>query len=468
MKLLTQNGKLNKKVNFNNKKVIAAAGLSIALSINPFITAYAVPGPIDKVEAEPITGHVEPGYGITLPTLTTIKFDTNEIYTGTHLSEDNLSHIKTITVPYIRGIDYSFFNKMINVEEVNFKFYTDEIDLSVIDASLWLKPVDVSLSVANQDTEVTSFNAESLGFLRTIPNIGKLTVGNNDKMGDIHSFIINQEFIEGFTNTDTLELYINNESNYNYKDLSNYKNIILHGKPYDVIMYMNAKQLGELIKNGTNVEYEYATELSNINMSLEQVVNSFNLSENATDKEKLDAILKYTLLNFSYSPVVSSALASGTLDEVDISCFYENGFLDGAFREPQAVICGNFAAVVASLCNYLDVDAYMVLSGDHAFNEVVIDNKPYVVDATWLDDTYAAGKTAAEVFTSNEQDIYNLPYYLSDPKELYELPWYDSHCPWVTANDFYVDTYDFTEMNNYFTNVSEILSSSESEKVRRK
>ena len=439
----------------NPKKVLAAAGLSLVLSMNPGLSAIAAPAPIDRETTEEQTnGHVEPGYGIELQGVLRIKFDTNEIYLDNHLSEENLSHVKEIDISYTDGIDYSYITRMNHLKSLTISYHDSTADLSCLNGILSDESMNITLRPYDYSDGITNFTEQTAGFLKTIPSINNLTVGYQSMRGDAVSFVINQKCLEELDNVDTLDLYINPESNYNYKDLSNYKNVRLHGKPFDVIMFINMDQINELKNSGTNVEYDQIDTLNNIDWCLKNnVIEQLNVPENATDKEKLDAIIEFVLLNFNYDPKVIEAFETGKSDELDIEEYYGNGFLTAAFVNPQAIICGNYTALVASLCNYYDIDAYTVVSMDHAFNEVVLDEKPYVLDTTWMDSSYVADKTAADVFKNDEQDLYNIPYYLSDPNELYDLVWYDSHCPWVTQNDYYVDTYDFSEMYEYFNSI---------------
>jgi len=447
---------LNEKKN-NKEKYITVAGLALALSLNalnPSINAYAAPAPTGENIEEEILGHIEPGYGITLENVYFIKFDTNEYYNDNHLSESNLEHIKEINFKYVDGTDYSYLSKAVNLERITMSFdFTENIDLSNISGVSLNKPVDIKLIPYYSSDFITSFDENNFGFLKDIPNIKSLTLGNTFYDNYYDSFIINQEFLEGLENVDTLDLYLSDSSNYNYKDLSNYKHIILHGKPYDVIMYLNVSNLMDLINKGITVEYDHARELVRIDESLKNVIDSLNISESATDKEKLDTLLEFILTNFNYSNEVAEALDTNDMSDVNIEDFYKNGFLEGAFKNPQGIICGNYMAILSSLSNYIDLNTYNVLSGDHAFNEVLIDGIPYVVDATWIDEEYGAGKTAAELFMDGEQDLYYLPYYLSNPEELYDLVWYDSHAPWITSNDFYIDNYDFSQMYDYFNSI---------------
>ena len=156
-------------------------------------------------------------------------------------------------------------------------------------------------------------------------------------------------------------------------------------------------------------------------------MDSFNLSENATDQEKLNAVLTYVLCNFEYDPDVASAydeygLGSSELHAAMSKVICENGDLEAGL-EGDTQICYQYAAMTSALLNRLDVDSDIISSRTHAWNIVKIGDYYYYVDSTWLDSDYSA-----ECFKNNDTKTFGeFSWYLVDPTEIKELDPGHSH-----------------------------------------
>jgi hypothetical protein len=193
----------------------------------------------------------------------------------------------------------------------------------------------------------------------------------------------------------------------------------LNGKPYDIAIYFSSDIIDELKSNGVTIIADNLQKIEDIDRQIDDIVTSLNVDENATEQEKLNAVLTYVLTEFSYDPEIADLLARG--EEHDSSAFYEEGALDAAMTN-ETQICGNYAAMTTALLRRLGVEVYSLTSTEHdsvnhAWNAVKIGDYYYFVDACWLDNDYTP-----EYFANNyTRVIGNLTWYLVDPTDANEI-----------------------------------------------
>ena len=166
------------------------------------------------------------------------------------------------------------------------------------------------------------------------------------------------------------------------------KELVINGAPYDVAMNLSNADIDFLEKNGVSISFGQVDgttmeKVREINDKLDIIVESLGLDENATDEEKVRAVLIYVLSNLEYDDYASECQEKGI--NFDHEPFYQGGELYGAL-ERDTHICGNYAALTSALLSRVGVNDYYVTSDSHAWNLVEVDGEWYYFDSTWLDD----------------------------------------------------------------------------------
>ena len=72
--------------------------------------------------------------------------------------------------------------------------------------------------------------------------------------------------------------------------------------PYDIPVYFSIDDINGLKEAGVQVMAKDPDTLVYVCNKIGEIVESLNIPEDATDKEKLDAIMIYILSNYSYDP----------------------------------------------------------------------------------------------------------------------------------------------------------------------
>ena len=127
---------------------------------------------------------------------------------------------------------------------------------------------------------------------------------------------------------------------------------------------------------------------------LDRMAEELNVSKDASDTAKINAILSYILINYSYDEEVSYCIANN-IEHAELSAsFYEGGTLSAVFNKAKKedgttpVICGNYSALGAALSKRKGLLPYYTLAKGHAYNFWNIDGVDVYYDATWLDGSY--------------------------------------------------------------------------------
>lgn len=108
----------------------------------------------------------------------------------------------------------------------------------------------------------------------------------------------------------------------------------------------------------------------------------------ATDEEKSKAIFEWVAKNIAYD---TKAYNAG-----DIKLYSSTETL-----KSRKAMCNGYSHLVAALHRVVGIKASVVVSEEHAWNEVYIKNKTYLVDATW-----GAGWVDGDLFTPSFQPEY--------------------------------------------------------------
>lgn len=224
-------------------------------------------------------------------------------------------------------------------------------------------------------------NEDNIVFLQNNPSIKYL---------ELDGILLVPGVEEKLNELETLRLGSNLNVDIDFTKLTNLKHLdLIEIEPYTLAMHFNKEEYNTLLNAGVeiNMDEEYRTMFLSANEKLDKIVKSLGVTKESTDREKLDAILLYTLDNLTYDQTIAS-LSKTELESTDLAReFYQNGLLYGALEKDTA-ICGNYTALVEALSDRLGnpTDSFYMTSNTHAWNLMNIDGELYYVDSTWLDD----------------------------------------------------------------------------------
>lgn len=280
-----------------------------------------------------------------------------------------------------------------------YSFDDEEYDMSWLNYCSGLEKLDISSELLNYMGDVVfldnlkSFstsssplydwedcvNFEKCGFLNNSNNLDEVRITGYYYPEQVYNLKAKR-----------LVLDVGNVHTIDYTKLnSDYlKELVINGAPYDVAMNLSNADIDFLEKNGVSISFGQVDgttmeKVREINDKLDIIVESLGLDENATDEEKVRAVLIYVLSNLEYDDYASECQEKGT--NFDHEPFYQGGELYGAL-ERDTHICGNYAALTSALLSRVGVNDYYVTSDSHAWNLVEVDGEWYYFDSTWLDD----------------------------------------------------------------------------------
>lgn len=161
----------------------------------------------------------------------------------------------------------------------------------------------------------------------------------------------------------------------NYKDLCFLDKLdvdVTDYSPYDTAIYFTKEDQDYLIKNG--VEVNVGSKVQEIDKKLEEINKSIDIKETDSDREKYEKIVIYIIKKLHYPK-----------NPENLSGYYEGGNLYSALEGDGEAICGNYSSLVQALCVRNNIETYTVISNDHVWNIVNIDNVYYYSDITNMD-----------------------------------------------------------------------------------
>ena len=137
----------------------------------------------------------------------------------------------------------------------------------------------------------------------------------------------------------------------------------------------------KLVKHWEDHGIDYTKYEKDTPEKVAKIVESLNIPENATDKEKIEKVTEYVLLNMKYGYNDSANYIGTSFDE----CIkFKSG------------VCHHYATIEYTLLKCVGVDAYLIngYAVDyfgtppmaHAWVEVCVDGEWYGIDPTWIDD----------------------------------------------------------------------------------
>lgn len=183
---------------------------------------------------------------------------------------------------------------------------------------------------------------------------------------------------------------------------------------YQAAMYLHSGDLMDLDERQVEIvvdEDHTVQDLRRIVANLDSVVQrKLDLNNNDTDLDKINKVLKFIVENFYYDVDFSSK----TYDK-----YYKNGYLYGIFYNQSGIICGNYAAMVNALLYRLGIDAYMIVSGTHAWNLVELNDDYFYLDACWIDENVYNDSFLTQLEIDDEPEAIkdNYVWYFVSPDE---------------------------------------------------
>ncbi len=319
--------------------------------------------------------------GDSINTIADIRFDDNRFRSGKYSKED-FFHAKEVKIKLFDNHDYTFLNDMPNLEKLEIMDYRS-LPLDELDGSIFTKDITVKIISCNN---ISSFSEERYAFLKDIPSINTLILQNSRhyNTGPLCALNIESGFLESLHNVSNLTLYVNDELFYNYKDLTFLDSLSLEGKPYNVAMFFNNKDLNNLKDAGVVVTTRDMDTLVKANNDIDKIIEGLNILPTDGEKEKINKVLLYILENYSYDPNVAKWASEDKKYLIDHSKFYGDGVLQGSLKG-ETQICGNYAAMFAALAHCLDLKADYVYNNTHAWDLVKVGDKYYYIDPTILE-----------------------------------------------------------------------------------
>ena len=279
-----------------------------------------------------------------------------------------------------KEMDYNWLNYCTNIKSLSFMSKDGFESLKVVHGKNLPNLQELGLYSAVDDITPNFENS----FIYELENLKKLKLDSNEiKLSKLK----HPEKIE------ELRILVNQYSRFDIDDLNDYTNLkklSIDGEVYDIPICFSSSDIDLLKKRNIEVSLEgfydeekeiVTNDLNRINEKLDQIVRELNISDNASDQEKLNAILLYVLKNCTYDQdVIDGKLTN--LEEKEK--FYLKGYLYGAL-ESDTQICGNYAALTQALAKRVGLKSFVISAPSHNYNIVEQDGIYYLVDSTWLD-----------------------------------------------------------------------------------
>ena len=290
----------------------------------------------------------------------------------------DLQKIEYLNLSIEENSDLSFLHHCTNLKDLQITCLDDKA-INYL-SNLPTLPNLEAISLYNIFLDV-ELNENNIKFLENNPSIKYL---------ELDGILLVPGVEEQLNKLETLRLGSNLNVDIDFTKLTNLKHLdLIEIEPYTLAMHFNSEEYNTLINAGVeiNMDEEYKAMFLSANEKLDKIVESLGVTKESTDREKLDAILLYTLNNLTYDPTIAS-LSETELESTNLASeFYKNGLLYAAL-EKDTVICGNYTALVEALSDRLGnpTDSFYMTSNTHAWNLMNIDGELYYVDSTWLDD----------------------------------------------------------------------------------
>lgn len=140
-------------------------------------------------------------------------------------------------------------------------------------------------------------------------------------------------------------------------------------------------------------------QIDEINIKMKEILEKLNIKEINDKKEAIKLIHDYIINNSKYDTQKSDKNITN----------YASNIAYGPLLEGYG-LCGGYTDSMALFLDYLDIPNFKVISENHIWNAVYIDNEWYHLDLTWDDPV-----------TSNNTDVLEYNFFLIKTKSLEEL-----------------------------------------------
>ena len=300
------------------------------------------------------------------------KTEVDEIYAS------DLQQIEYLNISVDKEEDFSFLKHCTNLKQLQITCLSEN-SIDYISNIPTIKSLE-SLSLYNIFLDL-ELNDKNIVFLENNPSIKYL---------ELDGILLVPGIEEELNKLDTLRLSNSLNVDIDFSKLTELKHLdLIETEPYTLAMHLNTNEYNTLIEHGVeiNLDEEYKTMFLRANEKLDEIVKELNVTNESTDREKLDAILLYTLTHLTYDPTIANIPMEELRNTNLAQEFYQNGLLFGALEKDTA-ICGNYTALVEALSDRLGnpSDSFYMTSNTHAWNLMNIDGELFYVDSTWLDD----------------------------------------------------------------------------------
>lgn len=361
----------------------------------------------------------------------------------TEFTYEELSHIVELNLYIYDGEydsdDFDFLNYLPNLKKLSILDFAEGNHFEHVDGSRFASGISIEIDIPPSKQNI--FSEDSYYFLKDIPSIETLRIGSKDV-----PIVFDSTFLQELHNVQNLALGLDGYSNFIYQDLSYLSSLELDALPYDIAMYFTNDDLEELERVGVKLSGFSISEVQEANNRIDEIVKSIDISENATDQEKLNAILLYVLENYQYDERIGNLVHTRdkSLDD-ESKAFYTEGEMTAGF-ENDTQICGNYAAITYTLGRRLGLDIHMMTSSNHAWDVIKIGDYYYYTDPTWLDGeevivghqkansggtsiTYSITTAEDYLREDNQEELDSMGWYLEDPTEISDKDELESHVP---------------------------------------
>ena len=323
---------------------------------------------LDKDKSEDTAKAKSCYFGLTDDKTTKIELDRN----------DNVHYMNIYTKD---GMDYSYLNDMTSLDSLVINDISEEPVLNTIDGKSFKNKMNIGIGIFYY---TGSFNEERYGFLKDVPYIDNLYLGS-----DKNKVNIDYEFLSKLKNVHNLYLGVGLVTNYKDIDLSHLDTLTIDGKVYDIALNFSNESLKKLEDSGVKVIIEDRKKVEEINNEVKDMYRSLGFKDTDSKQYKLNKIIVYILDKLTYDEGITKkqALGENVSDKEIADEFYKEGQLDAVFNN-KTQVCGNYTALLSILCREAGIDSYNLMSGEHSWNAVKMDNGDYyAIDLTSLNRT---------------------------------------------------------------------------------
>ena len=246
----------------------------------------------------------------------------------------------------------------------------------------------------NGTIDVLAFDETNIGtILDKFPNLQEITIP-----GDEFCYF-DENTLESYPNIKTLTFkgYTNENCNIDFSKLTHLENLNFNSVDMYTLAINFTKSDYETLKAaGVNMQFRFnngntVDEFLTVLDKLDLMIEELNISKDATDTTKINAIITHVLINYSYADEPSDCKNDEAASNQWAGSFYEGGTLSAVFNNEKKedgtipIICGNYTALCSALSKRLGLAPYYVLGEGHAYNLWNIEGIDTYYDATWID-----------------------------------------------------------------------------------